>query len=568
MINKIDWLKKDQRTFLERGYLAENESPEQRYQTICDTIQNIVNSYDSVDEKTLGIGERFEKYIENNWISFATPVLRNFGAEYGLPISCNKSIMPDSLEGISSTIMETMLLAKHGAGTAIDFSYVRPIGSDISTGGKSNSVMDWIELAADAISKTNQSSARRGFLTAYLRLDHPEIMEFLKIGTHKMPEKKQRFFQTITTGVVIPPGWRDGLMNSTEKKKIFSEVLNSRSEIGYPYIFDMDNANNNAPKYMQDKGYIIKNSNICNETAGFTDENTTFACCLSSVNAARFDEWKDDPNFLFDCYVMLDCVVEEYIQKASNLIGFERALNYAKNFRGVGLGVFGFHSLLQKNMVPLGSLESYRINNEVFKALHEAGNSSSRWMAQVWGEAPAIEGYGYRNTQRQAIAPTKSTAFIMGGVEEGYSEGIETHKSNYMQKKFAKLQVTFKNKDLEKLLIQKGKNTDDIWDSILVNNGSVQHLDFLSDLEKDVFKTSSEISQVDIIKMAGQRQPYITQGQSVNLMIHPETPKKDLIKLHLQAFDEEGLKGLYYQYSINAVQQFRQDLLTCSSCEG
>ena len=574
MIEKLEWLKSDQREFLNNGYLDQNETPEQRFQTIADTVQfwatTLSHKSDGLCEdfkRVEDIGKRFENYFKKGWVSLATPVLKNFGKKDNLPISCNFSIVEDSLYGIYNRLTETGMLAKYGAGTAVNFSDIRPMGSDISTGGKSNSVMDWIELYADMMSKTAQNRARRGFLTAYLSLDHPEIMDFLDIGTHRIPAEKQRFFQTITTAVTIPEGWRDDLKTNPKKKEIFTKVLNTRKETGFPYIQDLTNANNGAPKVYKDKDMKIRSSNICIETQEFADYEKTFACCLSSVNLYYYDQWKDDPDFIFDMNVFLDCVIEEYIEKGKNLPGLKSAIKFAREHRAVGLGVTAFMTYLQKKSISVGSLESYQVNNTIFRKLREESDKASMWMAENWGEPKILKGYGHRNTTRIAIAPKKSTTFIDGGTYLGLSEGIEPHKSNYNEKKLAKIQVTFKNKELEKVLIELGKNTQEVWDSIMDHNGSVQHLSFLSDHQKEVFRTFSEVSQADIIKLAAQRQKYIDQGQSLNIMIHPDTSAKDVIKLHLMAFDE-GIKSLYYQYSINASQKFSQSMLECSSCEG
>lgn len=246
--------------------------------------------------------------------------------------------------------------------------------------------------------------------------------------------------------------------------------------------------------------------------------------------------------------------------------GLEKAIRFAKEHRSIGLGILGFHSYLQKKSIVFGELSSYSVNNKIFSMLRNESDRASRWMAQHWGEPEILKGYGFRNTTRLAQAPTKSTSYIMGGLTLNLSEGVEPHKTNYGSKKLAKIQSEVKNVELLKLLQEKGKNTKETWDSILKKNGSIQHLDFLNPREKEIFRTFSEISQVDVIKLAGQRAKYIDQGQSINIMIHPDTTPKDINNLHLLAF-EEGIKGLYYQYSINASQLFSQDLMTCSSCE-
>lgn len=567
---KLPWLYEDQRLFLERDYLQNGQTIEDRYKEIADTIELIALKNSKTAESVAyckGIGKRFEEYISKGWVSFSTPVLINFGKKDNLPISCNKSILQDSLDDIYKGIHELGMLAKYGAGTSQNFSKLRPIGSDISTGGSSNSVMDWIELYADMMSKTNQNRARRGFLTVYLSVDHPEIMSFLDIGTHRIPTDKQRFFQTVTTAVTLPIGWRKSLKEGDkEKRKIWAKILKTRKEVGFPYILDLENCNNQRPQVYVDKGLFIETSNICIETAEIVSEDKTFACCLSSNNAYYFDEWENNSTFIFDMNIMLDCVIEEYIEKGSKLAGLEKAIKFAKEHRSTGLGILGFHSYLQRKGIVYGELASYNVNYRIFSKLKSESDRASKWMAEHFGEPEMMKGYGFRNSTRLAQAPTKSTSYIMGGTTLNLSEGIELHKSNYTSKKLAKIQSEVKNKELVELLEKLNKNTRNVWDSILLHNGSVQHLDFLNDRQKQIFRTFSEVSQVDVIKLAAQRQQFIDQGQSINLMIHPETPPNEINKLHMLAFDE-GIKGLYYQYSINAAQEFNKELLTCSSCE-
>jgi ribonucleoside-diphosphate reductase alpha chain len=567
---ELPWLLSDQRLFLERDYLQDGQTPEERYLELCDTIEKYSLKMSTTTESVdycRGIGKRFEEYISKGWVSFATPVLINYGKKDNLPISCNKAILEDSLDDIYKGLHELGMLAKYGAGTSQNFSNIRPIGSDIRTGGTSNSVMDWIELYADMMSKTNQNRARRGFLTAYLSVDHPEIIDFLDIGTHRISTDKQRFFQTLTTAVTLPIGWRQSLKDGDkEKRKIWAKILKTRKEIGFPYILDLENVNDARPQVYKDKGLFIETSNICIETCEISNKEKTFACCLSSANAYYFDEWENHPNFIFDMNIMLDGVIEEYIEKGSKLSGLEKSVKFATEHRSIGLGVLAFHSFLQKKRVVFGDIASYSINHRIFSKLKSESDRASSWMAKYFGEPEMMKGYGLRNSTRLAQAPTKSTSYIMGGKKLNLSEGVEAHKSNYASKKLAKIQSEVKNKELVDLLEIIGKNTRATWDSILLNNGSVQHLDFLTDIDKEIFRTFSEISQVDILKMAGQRQKFIDQGQSINIMVHPDTPSSEINKLHMLAFDE-GIKGLYYQYSINAAQEFNRNLLTCSSCE-
>jgi len=307
-------------------------------------------------------------------------------------------------------------------------------------------------------------------------------------------------------------------------------------------------------------GIITSN---CSEILEYCDIKKTFACCLSSVNVLYYDDWKDDPNFIFDMNLMLDCVLSEYIEKADKLPGLGRAVRFAKEHRAIGLGVLGFHSYLQKNLIPLGSLESFSFNNKLFKYIREESDRASKWMAENWGEPEYMKGTGWRNSSRIAVAPTKSTAQICGGL----SLGIEPIKSNYHIKSLAKNQTVYKNPILIDLLESKGKNTKKVWKAILEDNGSVQKLEFLSELEKNVFKTFAEVSQIDLIKLAAQRQQYIDQGQSLNLMFHPSMSAKDIHNIHIEAY-KENIKTLYYAYSCNASMEFSRNLLSCSACEG
>jgi len=569
---KLQWLRDtEQKEMLQRGYLEKDESPEQRFQTICDTVQKYSNKLATTDEAReylKDIGKRFEKYVSKGWTSFSTPVLRSFGSEYNLPISCNHSIIEDSIDGIYRRFYETGILASRGAGTAVNVSDIREIGSPIRSGGEANSIMEWIELYADMMSKTAQNSQRRGFITFYCNADHPEIMDFLDIGTERIPKDKQRFLTTVTTAVVLPKGFREALKSGDkEKRKIFTKILNTRKEAGFPYILDVENSNKGICKAYEDKGLEIRNANICAEAIEYADYEKTFACCLSSIVAYYWDDIKEDPNFLFDMNIMLDCVIEEYIEKGKNIPGIGPAIKFAEEHRAIGLGISAFHSYLQKNLVEFGSLESMKINNDIFSKMRAEGDRASKWMAKHFGEPKMLVGYGERNTSRMAQAPKKSTSFIDGGVTMAFSEGIEPHKINYGEKMVAKIQVEWKNRELEALLKEKGKDTQKVWDSILRYGGSVQHLDFLTDHEKAVFKVFHEISQIDVINLAAQRQKHIDMGQSINLAVHPSAPPRDVIKLHLEAFDK-GIKSLYYQYNLNAAQQFSQELLTCSSCEG
>jgi len=553
-MKKFEWLTDDARTFLNRGYI-QDISAEERYRQIADRVEELT----FMD----GIADKIYEYSSKQYLSFSSPILSNFGTNKGLPISCNFGVVDDTLNSILHGMYEMGILAKHGAGTAKNLSAIRPYGEPYGKDktGISEGLIAWAGEYSNIIAKVSQGGMRRGFLTVYCSVEHPEIDWFLNIGANGDERIPGYSIKNITTGVTIPRGWIESMKSGDkEKREIYAKILKRRSEIGFPYILFEDNCDDQKPQVYIDKDMKIFTSNICTEVIEYCDTEKEFTCCLMSLNLAKFDEWPDD--LVFTANIILDAVISEYINKASGIPGFEKAVKFASEHRAIGVGVLGFHTYLQKNSIPFGSIESYQVNNRIFKHIREESDRASEFMAKRWGEPEMLKGYGHRNTTRVAIAPTKSTSFIMGNV----SPSIEPIKSNYHEKTLAKIQTTYKNPELREVLKSHGKDDRETWQSILDRNGSIQHLEFLSDHERDVFKTFSEVSQVDIIKLAAQRQKYIDQGQSINLMIHPQTSPKDVSNLILMAH-EEGIKTLYYQYSINAAQRFNEDLMTCSACE-
>ena len=553
-MKKFEWLTDDARTFLNRGYI-QDISAEERYRQIADRVEELT----FMD----GIADKIYEYSSKQYLSFSSPILSNFGTNKGLPISCNFGVVDDTLNSILHGMYEMGILAKHGAGTAKNLSAIRPYGEPYGKDktGISEGLIAWAGEYSNVIAKVSQGGMRRGFLTVYCSIEHPEIDWFLNIGANGDGRIPGYSIKNITTGVTIPRGWIESMKSGDkEKREIYAKILKRRSEIGFPYILFEDNCDDQKPQVYIDNDMKIFTSNICTEVIEYCDTEKEFTCCLMSLNLAKFDEWPDD--LVFTANIILDAVISEYIDKASGIPGFEKAVKFASEHRAIGVGVLGFHTYLQKNSIPFGSIESYQVNNRIFKHIREESDRASEFMAKRWGEPEMLKGYGHRNTTRVAIAPTKSTSFIMGNV----SPSIEPIKSNYHEKTLAKIQTTYKNPELREVLKSHGKDDRETWQSILDRNGSIQHLEFLSDHERDVFKTFSEVSQVDIIKLAAQRQKYIDQGQSINLMIHPQTSPKDVSNLILMAHDE-GIKTLYYQYSINAAQRFNEDLMTCSACE-
>jgi ribonucleoside-diphosphate reductase alpha chain len=393
-------------------------------------------------------------------------------------------------------------------------------------------------------------------------------MEFLEIGTEGNP------IQELTHGVTVTNDWMEEMIaGDTEKRTIWAKVLQSRGEMGYPYIFFSDNANNNAADVYQDKQLPIYASNLCTEIMLPSNDNWSFVCVLSSINLLHYDKWKETDAVETMVY-FLDAVITEFLEKleryrdSSNLddrqtfLFMERAYNFAKENRALGLGTLGWHSLLQSKMYAFNSQEAYSLNSEVFKAIKDRSYRASEKLAEKLGEPELLKGYGRRNATLNAVAPTTSSAFILGQV----SQGIEPIWSNIYVKDIAKIKTTVKNPFLVKLLQEKGMDTPEVWRDIRDRDGSVQHLDFLTENEKDVFKTYSEIDQMDIVYQAANRQNHIDQGQSLNIIVHPDMPIKEINKIHITAW-KLGVKSLYYQHSMNAAQKFKQKK-ECASCEG
>jgi ribonucleoside-diphosphate reductase alpha chain len=542
------WLNTKSRAFLERGYLQNGQTPEERIREIAEAAERILRKE--------GFADKFESYMKKGWISLSTPIWSNFGNKRGLPISCNGSFVDDTMESILYKASEVGMMTKYGAGTSAFFGELRGRGADISIGGKSSGSVHFMELYQSVIDIVSQSNIRRGNFAAYLPIDHPDIEEFISIRDEGHP------IQYIFTGVCITDQWmREMIDGDNTKRKLWAKILKKRFESGVPYLFFTDNANNNAPQVYKDKGIKIHCSNMCTEIMLPSSNIWSFVCDLLSLNALHFDDWKNTDLPETATYV-LDAVMSEYIEKTRNIPFMEAPHTFAKEHRALGIGLLGWHSYLQSKMIPFESMEAKYLNTEIWKLLKEKTYQASREMAQEYGEPEILRGYGMRNTTTLAIAPTTSSSFILGQV----SPSIELLNSNYFVKDLAKGKFTYKNPYLAKTLIKHDKNTKEVWEDILSHGGSVQHLDFLTDHEKNVFKTFGETSQKEIVIQAVQRQKYIDQGQSLNLMIHPDTSVKDVNKLLIFGW-ENGIKSFYYQRGTNPSQELTRNLLSCPSCE-
>ena len=346
-----------------------------------------------------------------------------------------------------------------------------------------------------------------------------------------------------------------------DKRKLWTKIIQKRFESGYPYVIFTDNMNNGRPKWYKEQDMKIYASNLCTEIALPSSADESFVCDLLSLNALYYDEWKDTDLPKWAAY-FLDAVMTEYIEKTEGIPFMEDARRFAINHRALGVGILGWHSYLQSKMIPFASIEAKRVNKEIWKTIAEKTYEASKEMATLYGEPEVLKGYGMRNTTLMAVAPTTSSSFILGQV----SPSVEPENSNYYIKDLAKGKFTYKNPFLVDFLKSKGLNTPEVWQDILLHGGSVQHLDHLTENEKDVFKTFGEIPQIEIIMQAADRQVYIDQAQSINLMIHPDAPVKDVNLLMIEAW-KLGVKSLYYQRSTNVAQQYARELLSCVACE-
>lgn len=547
----FEWLNEDSRTFLSRGYLKEGQTPEERIREIAETA-----------EKYLGIegfADKFYDYMGRGFYSLASPIWSNYGNERGLPVSCFGSFIGDSIEDIMYSVAENGVLMKNGGGTSGTFTAVRPRGAPIKDNGESFGSVHFMELFDKLANTISQGSVRRGFFAGYQSLDHGDAEEFLKIGTEGHP------IQGMTHGVSVSDDFMEAVRNGdAEKRALWAKVLQARAEVGYPYIFFHDNMNEGRPQVYKDLMMTVWASNMCTEIALPSSIEETFTCVLSSINVLKWDEIKETDAIETIIY-FLDTVVTEFINKTEGKQFFERANRFAKRHRALGAGILGWHSLLQSKMIGFESAEAAKLNLEIAKTMNERAYKASEELAELFGEPELLKGYGRRNTTLLAIAPTKSSSFILGQV----SQSTEPEFSNCYVKDLAKIKTTVRNPYLKEVLARHGKDEREVWDSIQKADGSVQHLDFLTQEEKEVFKTFSEINPETIINLAAVRQQYVDQAQSINLMLDPDMSVKEMNRLYFMAW-ELGIKSLYYSYSMSQAQSLTRKLVmneTCAACE-
>ena len=544
----IWWFNEESEQMLNRGYLLKGE-----------TLEGAIDRITEAAAKRLykpELKEAFKEMIVKGWISFSSPVWANMGTQRGLPISCFNVHVPDSIEGITHKMGEVIMQAKIGGGTSGYFGELRHRGTAVTDNGKSSGAVSFMKLFDTSMDVVSQGGVRRGAFAAYLDIDHDDIEEFLQIRDIGNP------IQNLFMGVCVPDYWMHEMIEGdTDKRRIWAKVLESRQQKGMPYIFFTDNVNRNKPQVYKDKGLTINASNLCSEIMLPSTADESFICCLSSMNLELYDEWKDTNAVKLAIY-FLDAVLSEFIEKTEGNYYLSAARNFAIRHRALGLGVLGYHSYLQRNMIPFESMEAKMFNAKVFKQIQEQSLAASKELANIYGEPELLKGYGVRNATTMAIAPTTSSSAILGQT----SPGIEPFASNYYKAGLAKGNFIRKNKYLAKLLEEKGLDTEDVWRDIMLNHGSVQHMTQLTQEEKDVFKTFKEISPLEIVTQAAQRQQYIDQAQSLNLNIPSSMPIKDVNKVIIDAW-KLGVKTLYYQRSQSVSKELVINFMNCSSCE-
>jgi len=505
--------------------------------------------------------QRIYNYISNLWFMPATPILSNGGTERGLPISCFLNEAGDSLDGILDLWSENVWLAAKGGGIGSYWGNLRSIGEKIGRVGKTSGIIPFIKVMDSLTMAISQGSLRRGSAACYLPIDHPEIEEFIEMRrpTGGDPNRKalnlhhgvlvtdafMRAVETNSEWALKSP--KDGIVQTTiPARNLWIRLLTARVETGEPYIIFIDTVNRLIPQHHKLAGLNVKTSNLCSEITlptGLDKEGNdrTAVCCLSSLNLETFEEWKEDPNFIEDVMRFLDNVLSDFINRAPD--SFKDAKYSATRERSVGLGVMGFHSFLQKNSIPLESVMSKVWNNKIFKHIQTNVDLSSKKLAEERGSCPDAEEYGFKErfSNKTAIAPTASISIICGGA----SPGVEPVAANSYTHKTLSGSYNVRNRYLKKILEKHGKDNAETWSSITTNQGSVVHLDFLTDHEKKVFKTAFELDQKWIIELGADRTSYISQAQSINIFLPADVHKKELHQIHFQAW-KKGLKSLYY----------------------
>jgi ribonucleoside-diphosphate reductase alpha chain len=565
---------------ISKTYLQAGEKPKDAYWRVATAVAK------RLDKPQMAT--KFFDYIWKGWLCLATPVLSNTGTDRGLPISCFGIDVGDSIYEIGSKNLELMLLAKHGGGVGIGINMIRPAGSKITGNGTSDGIVPFTKIYDSTILATNQGSVRRGAASVNIKIEHKDFEDFLEIREPKGDVNRQSL--NLHQCVVVS----DRFMKKVEEgdqeaRRKWGKLLQKRKATGEPYIMYKGNVNKANPEMYKKNGLKVHMTNICSEIVLHTDEQHSFVCCLSSLNLAKYDEWKDT-DLVYTSTIFLDGVLEEFLQRAKNMKGFENSVRSAERGRALGLGVLGWHTYLQQKGLPFEGLQAQFETRKIFSQLKIESERASRDLANEYGEPLWCKESGFRNTHLRAVAPTVSNSKLSGNV----SSGIEPWAANVFTEQTSKGTFIRKNPELERVLRKIGKNSKEVWDKILADGGSVQDLDFLDEWcfldsklvecnevtdeshkgrcysVKDVFKTFKEINQLDLVRQAGVRQQYIDQAVSLNLAFPATAEPKWINQIHMEAW-KQGVKTLYYMRTESVL---RGDIAakamdeTCVSCEG
>lgn len=571
---------------LEDRYLVDGEKSPQ------DAFARAAKAFADDDDHA----QRLYDYASKLWFMFSTPILSNGGTQRGLPISCFLNYVDDSREGITGHYTENAFLSSVGGGVGGCWNDVRSVGSTTSSGSESTGVIPFLKVVDAEMLAFSQGVTRRGSYAAYLDMSHPEIEEFLDIrkptggdvnrkstNLHHGVVVSNKFMQIIENCTALA-GFEDSwdlidphsnkIVKTVSAKALWVKLIQNRVETGEPYIMFGDTVQEGLPDYQKDQGLKVHHSNLCSEITLPTTPDRTAVCCLSSVNLEEFDEWKDDEHFIPDLVRMLDNVLTHFIKNAPSQL--ERARYSAERERSIGLGAMGFHAYLQRNSIPFESVVAKSRNMGMFKHIKSQAEETSKILAEELGEAPDAEGYGVRNAHLLAVAPNASSSIICGNT----SPSIEPYRANAYTQKTKSGTSLMKNEYLEAILQDLDMDNDEIWKSIVTNDGSVQHLEFLDEYTKDIFKTAVEIDQRWVIDLAADRQKFICQSQSLNVFFPANVSKQELHATHMMAW-KKGVKTLYYLRSEAykraekvSDEVLRQQVLesidenACVACEG
>ena len=546
------------------GYLINDESPRDAYMRVCTTVAKRLNRPE--------LTETFFQYIWKGWLCLASPVLSNAGTDRGLPISCFGIDVADSIYDIGMKNLEMMLLAKHGGGVGIGLNMIRPAGANITGNGTSDGTVPFCKIYDSTILATNQGSVRRGAASVNINIDHPDFEEWLEIREPKGDVNRQSL--NLHQCAVVGDKFMRRLDNGDQDaRRLWGKLLQKRKATGEPYILFKGNTNKNNPDAYKKHGLKVHMTNICSEITLHTDESHSFVCCLSSLNLAKYDEWKGT-NLIYDATWFLDGVLEEFIQKSKGKVGFHNSVRSAEKGRALGLGVLGWHTYLQENGLPFEGLLATYETRKIFSQIKIESERASRAMAEIFGEPLWCVGTGLRNTHLRAIAPTVSNSKLSGNV----SPGIEPWAANVFTEQSAKGTFIRKNPTLKKILRKHKIDNERIWNQILKDGGSIQGLKQLDSIMhgphdipvKEIFKTFKEINQLELVNQAGIRQQYIDQSVSLNLACPSEATPKWLNKVHMSAW-KKGIKTLYYMRTESVL---RGDIAeqamdeNCLACDG